>query len=212
MLMRISHQIAPVKVLLALLLILPASAIAQSLCNDDGIQVVFRNEQAGVVTLRDARTREITGSRNSNRSESVSTAGVQSTNFAAGKIRVDTLDSSAFPDNGIPLATIDRASNNAWEINFARGEFVFDDRSDLDVEVTIAVAGGEASHLFGGSNSTVSLAAEEGNLKTRWYNGTNSLRRLRGNVNFHFSNLQQLGFAGVHRATIDICVNIGGTL
>jgi len=199
--------------LLAFLFLIPTSAIAQVLCDNDGIQVDFRNEQAGVVTLNDARTREITGSRQSDRAESVSASGFQTTNFVFGKMLVDSLNAATYPDNGIPIAEIDRASNNAWEINFNRGDYEFNNRNDLDVEVTITVSGGQATHVFQGNSSTVSLEVEDANLNTRWYNGgSNSLRRLQGSVNFRFSDLQQLGFAGIHRATVDICVNIRGQI
>ena len=88
--------------------------------------------------------------------------------------------------------------------------YVFDNRNDLDVEIIINVTGDEANHISGGSSSRVSLVVEEGNVSDSWYGRSNSLKRLRGRLDFRFTDIELLALAGIHRATLGVCVNIRG--
>lgn len=194
---------------LAFFILLPRPVIAQGSCDVDGISVEFPAQRTGALVLQDAKVKDITGRNNQADIEiAINSAGPQIGSISGGVVNVDTLAVSNFPGSGIPQAELDRTEQNAWEVNFPRGQFEFNNKSDLEVEIIVTVAGGQAAHING--NSSVTITVDEGMIHDIWWGGTNSLRRLWGSLVFTYSDFQNLGLSGTYRAAINVCVNVRG--
>ncbi|NKB31727.1 MAG: hypothetical protein GKR91_01340 [Pseudomonadales bacterium] len=206
------YKKTPVKVVLAFfLLVIPSLAQAQ-VCDNDGIVVAF-DENNGAVELRDVRVREITGNRRNDIDVSIVGPGIQSANWTGSEYAVNGLSSSAFPDNGIGSSQVRRRERRVWEARFPRGMYEFNNRNNLNLELVVTVAGGQASHINGGAASVVTLAVADLGTNAQWYGGNpRSLRRLRGHLQFRYTDFMQLSMAGIHRADVSVCVNVRGNI
>lgn len=162
--------------------------------------------------LQDVRTKELAGNNQSEQSRSLGTGPALTAVNRNGVLVAEGLDESDFPLDGLGLVRFDRKLPNIWEANFPRGLYEFRDKDDLRVEVILTVSSGEAVHVIEGSVSSVTLDVQEGMLHDVWWGGSNSLKTLRGNLEFTFSDIQKLARAGVHRADLNVCVNIRGHL
>ena len=196
----------------ALLLFSPSVLNAQIACDNDNVEVEFTRLKGGVLTLNDVKTREITGANNADASIAVRNPGSLSSNYGGGVIYVDGLDAGNFPGSNILQSTIDRRANHIWEADFPKGLYEFRNKRDLRIEVFITVTDGQASHITAGHASAVTLDVDEEKVHEIWWNGSDSLRKVWGGLTFSYSDLRQLTMAGIHRANIDVCVNIRGYL
>ena len=201
----------PVAFALALLLFTSAESWAQA-CDIDGVPVEFSRLNGGALILQDVKTKEIAGKNRPDQSVGLSATPELTTNRVNGVLHVQGLDESDYPDGGFAAVGFDRKLANIWEANFPRGLYEFRRKSDLRVELIISVPGGEAVHVTEGGASTVTLDVSEGMIHEVWWGGSTSLRALRGNLEFSFSDMQKLARAGVHRANVNVCVNIRGHL
>ncbi len=177
---------------------------AQPGCVND-VPLIIRNEKAGVVELKEASIRNITDSNQRDREVNLRT-GRPSTGTRRGQLVADLDAGNAAPDN--VRQGFQRQSNQFWEANYPRGLYVFDQRQDLDIETTMTIQGNKATALGESSGSEVTLNAVTRDIRTTWWGGTNSLRRLRGRVRFDYSDLSSLSEPGTHRATVNICVTV----
>lgn|GEM_PF-4339608 len=194
---------------LMLLSIHMPETLAQA-CDVDGVQVEFLRLRNDSLELKEVKAKEIVGRNIKDSALSLGRPAGFYANYEAGLVRVSGITSDDYPDLGLGLARIDRREPNVWEVNFPRGMYEFEKKNDLEIEMFITVEGGQASHIDKGPASTVALEVEPGKVHELWWGGTNSLRRLRGNLNFTFSNLTDLGAAGIHRAQLNVCVNVRG--
>lgn len=202
-------NIAPAAALLAaMLLLLSGAAHAQIVCDNDGIAVQFDDNP---VELKDVKVKEITGDKDDELEVVLANPGVQFGNMNAGVFTVSSLNVSAFPDNGITFGEIYRDEGNAWKAEYPKHMYDFADKSDLYLEFEVTVIGGEASHVFVGSASTVSMSITDAGIDAKFHGGKpRSLKQLRGDLDFRIFDLLNLTTAGVHRANISLCVNVRG--
>jgi len=185
---------------------------AQGLCDADGVAVEFVSARGGAISLRQAKTKELVGKNVRAGTIELNFNGTLRTNFRGGVLRAQGLDVDDFPDLNISSNSFERAEQNAWEVNFPRGLYQFRNKNDLQVEMIINVMGGQASHVNQGNTSTVPLAVDIDNYHEVWWGNSNSLRRLRGSMNFTYSDFENISLSGEHRATVEVCVNIRGNL
>lgn len=202
---------APAGLLLALLLLLsPSTLWAQVVCDNDGIAVEFDDNP---IELRDVNVKEITGNKRDEVEVVLANPGVQFGNVNAGVFTVNSLSVSAFPDNGISFADIYRDEGRAWTAEYPKRMYEFADKNDLILEFSVTVNGGEASHVFGGAASTVSMSVSDAGIKAKFHGGKiKSLKKLEGDLDFRIFDLLNLTAAGVHRASISLCVNVRGNI
>ncbi len=191
-----------------LLLTLAAPGFAQSACTND-VPVVFRDGSSDSVTLKAASVRNVTGSNNDDRSVRINGRGPLPSTARGGKLVVDSFDTDLFPASAVRNG-FNRNVGRFWEVNFPRDMYVFDRRSDLDVEVKISVSGEQSSALVDPSSSVATFQARQRDINTAWWGGSNSLRRLRGTVRFRYSDLHGLAQAGTHRAKVNVCIEVRG--
>ncbi|MBT8147519.1 MAG: hypothetical protein KJN90_11750 [Gammaproteobacteria bacterium] len=196
---------------LTLLSVHVPETLAQA-CDTDGVPIEFRRLRNDSLELKDVKTKEIVGRNIKDSALSLGRPTSIYTSYEAGLVRVAGISIDDYPDIGLNLTRIDRQEPNVWEVNFPRGLYEFRKKNDLEVEMFIRVEGGQAAHIDQGPVSTVALEVEPGKMHETWWGGTNSLRRLRGNLNFTFSNVTNLGVAGIHRARLNVCVNVRGNL
>jgi len=195
------------------LMSLPLLAVAQPSCPNDAV-VTFRDEVAGVVTLNNAQVRNVVrGGNNDDRSVRINLGGTQDGQVQGNRLVVDTIGLDEFPTEASAVRPgFNRTVGRFFEVNYSNGQYVFTDRADLDVEVTFTVLGDEASSTLAGSLSRASFTPELRNLNVAWFGGSNSLRRLRGQVRFRYSDLQNLEQPGVHRANLTVCIEVNGAI
>jgi hypothetical protein len=196
---------------LALFCYLSGETVAQGVCDADGVEVVFKQQRGGAMELKDVKPKELLGKNFRDAEISLGQAGTHMASYVGGVMQVSSLDPNDFPDHGLSVGGFDRFERNIWEVEFPRGMYEFRNKKELMVEVIATVTGGRAVHVSG-SGSTVSLAVDEGRIQETWWGGSNSLRRLQGDLYFYYADLLDLGMDGVHRATLDLCVNIRGHL
>lgn len=201
----------PAAFALALLLFTSAESWAQA-CDIDGVPVEFSRLRGGALVLQDVKAKEIVGKNRPDQSVNLAPAPQLTTNRVNGVLHVQGLDENDYPDGGFAAVGFDRKLANIWEANFPRGLYEFRRKSDLRVVLVISVPGGEAVHVTEGGTSTVALDVSEGMIHEGWWGGSSSLKRLQGNLEFTFSDMQKLARAGVHRANVNVCVNIRGHL
>ena len=201
---RFGHSFTASALLLACSL-LPGFARAQAGCIDD-VDLEIRDERAGVVSLRDASLREVTGRNQDDRERRLSYPGTATGSTQGGRFLADLGVASLAPDD---VSTgFERRENRFWEANYPRGMYEFDRRQDLDVEAIVTVVGNSAVATAGNTASRVTLVAETSGIQSFWWGGTNSLRQLRGRVSFDYSDLDRLRQHGTHRATLNICIMV----
>lgn len=194
------------------LLALPTQGWAQGWCTSDGIPISF-DTRRGAVELDDVKVKEVIGTKDDDFDVNLGASSVQPVNFSAGSLRVTTLSATAFPDNGVRTNQIDRSENRVWSTEYPKGMYEFANKNDLQVDIQISVISGQATHVTGGSASSVSVSVANAGVSPRWHGGkTNSLKSLEGDLNIHYWNLQLLTLEGIHRATIDVCVTIRGNI
>ncbi len=205
------HHKAPAVLLLALLLLLLSSpSQAQIVCDNDGIAVEFKKN---VVELKDVKVKEITGDKHDDLEVMLANPGTQFGNVNAGVFTVNSLNISAFPDNGITFGEILRDEGNVWKAEYPKHMYDFADKNDLVLEFSVTVSGGEASHIFVGSASTVSMSIADAGIDAKFHGGNpKSLKQLQGDLDFRIYDLLNLTTAGIHRANVSLCVNVRGTI
>lgn len=204
------HKAPAVFLLALLLLLLSIPTEAQIACDNDGIVVEFNKAQ---IELKDANVKEITGNNRDELELALPSPGVQSGNVNAGIFTVNSLNVSAFPDNGISFAQLDRTERNVWEANYPKRMYEFANRKDLVLEFSATVTGGESSHIILGPSSSVSMSVADAGIKAKFHGGNpKSLKQLRGTLDFRVFDLLNLSAAGTHRADVSICVNVRGTI
>ncbi len=205
------HRNAPTVFLSALLLLLLTSTShAQVVCDNDGIAVQFKNS---TIELNDVRVREITGNRGDELEVALANPGRQFGNTSAGVFTVNSLTISAFPDNGISFAQIDRSEGRIWEANYPKNMYSFADKKDLVLEFQASVSGGEASHIIVGPASSVAMSIDDAGIKAKFHGGKiKSLKQLQGDLDFRIYDLLNLTAAGIHRANVSLCVNVRGNI
>jgi hypothetical protein len=198
---------------LALCCLYSSPSFAASLCNDDQVEIEFPLSKSGVLSLRDIRTKEIAGS-NQARDAAVplSSPGTLSGHVIEDRIVVSELRESAFPGLETLQPRIERKIQRAWEVEFPKGLYEFSSKNDLEFDVLIEVVGGAASGISSHRDSQVSLTVQSGQIHEIWWGGTNSLRRVWGDLVFNYTDVHQLNSSGVHRATITMCLSIRGYL
>jgi hypothetical protein len=202
------------RALLTLLGVLTAvitpAALAQPACSND-VPVVFSTDPGGSVNLNDATVREITGSNDDDRDIALSLGGPLEATAQGSILVVDGIDISDFPASAVTTG-FRRNLGRFWEVNYANGDYVFEKRGDLQVDVTFTVVSPLAPLSGSGSTSTATVRMTQRNMNVTWHRGSNSLRRLRGGVRVHYEDLATLAHAGEHRATINVCVEVSGNL
>lgn len=212
--LKVSQIKTPVVLLLAFWMLFYANtSAAQLACLNDGVTIDFQ-DRGGSVNLRDVRVREITGNRRRNRSVELNGPGTLDGIAAPGSISINSLSQAAFPDEGIPGADFTRRSRRVWEARFPRGLYEFNNRGQLELDIEVTAIGGQAAHVSGGSNSIASVDVTSRGVQTQWYGGgsPHSLRRLRGTLEFEYSDLEQLALSGTHRVRLSICVTVTGNI
>ena len=200
--------------LLTCFFVVVSSAIqAQIVCDNDGIEVEF-DERNGVVELKEVKVKQIAGGNNDDdREVSLGGSALQTVNYSGGALTVNGLNVSAFPDNGIGSNSIFRSDRNVWTASYPKGMYEFANKNDLILEFEISVAGGQASHIVVGPSSSASVSIDSADIDAKFHGGNpKSLKQLRGDLNFVFTNLLQLTTAGTHRADVSLCVNVRGTI
>lgn len=197
---------------LALLLFSPISARAQFPCDNDGVEIVFLDEVTGSLRLREATAKEITRPTKNDLALEIGQSDRLIGQLVGQTIRTRTRGFSGIPSGFGGNMGFERFLPNAWEARFPQGMYEFRDKREIEVEVQVTVADRKASHFLNGESSTITLEVTEGRVQKSWYSGTNSLRALRGGLDFRFSDIQKLGAAGIHRATLSVCVSIRGNL
>ncbi len=202
---------APVTVVLALLLFSSTRSSAQS-CDSDGVSVEFSRTRGGALSLQDVRTKELTGNNWQDQSVRLASAPELTARVSNAVLIARGLDESDYPLDEFVGVRFDRKLPNIWEVNFPRNLYEFQNKSDLRVEVILTVSAGKAVHVTEGGTSSVALDVQEGMIHEIWWGGSNSLKTVRGNLEFTFSDIQKLARAGIHRADLNVCVNIRGHL
>lgn len=195
---------------LTVLLLVPMPVFAQFLCDNDGIEIEFLGEVAGALQLREATARELNV-----RTPTDQSFAVGSTERLTGRLKGRNIRSSTAGFSGYqigPITGFERALPNAWEAKFPMGRYEFRDKADIELQIMMTIADSQASHYTAGQDSTVTLEVEESRVQKYWYSGTNSLRVVRGSLELRVSELEKLGAAGIHRATLSVCVNVRGNL
>lgn len=180
-------------------------ALAAPGCVDD-VPLVVRAERGGVIELKAASIRDVTGGNQSDVAVRRTHSGAIAGRTTNGRF-VAAMDADALAAD-ILRAGFRRVENWAWEANYPRNLYEFDRRQDLQVEAILTVAGNTAVATAGGSGSMVTLNADTYDIRPSWWGGSNDLRRLRGRVSFDYSNLDLLRQPGTHRATLNICINV----
>lgn len=196
---------------LALFLIPFNNSYARLACGSDGLEVKFLQETAGSVEIVKSLSPEdiVGGNWRGVQKPALKSDRRHRANYRNGKLKVDSLDSLSAANYGFKFSGFNHLKRNAWEVEFPRGMYEFDRKEDLVIEVIVAVSKGQASHITD-SGSSVSLVVEEGSVYESWWSGTNSLRMLRGDLMFSYSDFVALMADGVHRASLELCVNVRG--
>ncbi len=205
------HRNAPAASLLALLLLLLSSeSYAQIVCDNDGIAVQFKKN---TIELKDVAVKEITGNKRDELEVALANPGTQFGNVNAGVFTVNSLNISAFPDNGISFGQIDRSERNIWVAKYPKNMYSFANKNDLVLEFQVTVSGGEASHIIVGPTSSVAMSIADAGIDAKFHGGkTKSLKQLQGDLDFRIYNLLNLTAAGIHRANVSLCVNVRGNV
>lgn len=205
------HRNAPAVLLLALsLLLLSSPSQAQIVCDNDGIAVEFKKN---TIELKDVKVKEISGDNDDEREEMLANPGTQFGSINAGVFTVNSLNISAFPDEGISFGEILRDEGNVWEAEYPKHMYDFADENDIVLEFSVTVSGGEASHIFVGSASTVSMSISDAGIDAKFHGGNpKSLKKLQGDLDFRIYDLLNLTAAGIHRANVSLCVNVRGNI
>jgi len=202
---------ASAAILLAFSLTFSSAAPAQELCPNDGVRVEFVQVRGGVMELRAAKTKDIFGK--NLKDVNMGAAGTHSTSVQNGKFTVNSLDLNNFPNLNINNNSFQRVDNNVWEANFPRGLYEFRNKNDLRIEVIATVSDGLAMMTEGNEFSAVSLDVDVGKIHEVWYGGKgNTLKIIRGGLNFRFSDFDQLRLAGFHQTNLNVCLKIEGYL
>lgn len=208
-----SRQPGVTAVALTLVLCLSGPGITQAqVCSVDGVQLEFSRLRGGALGLQAVKARELTGTKPARQAHPIQTTQNLTVDVVNGVLVVDDLDPVDEVGESLANVRFDRKLANIWEANFPRDLYEFHDRSDLQVEIIATVINGEAVHLGEGTVSSVKLRVHEGRFHVQWWNKGNSLKQLRGDLEFVYSNVQQLARSGEHRATINLCVNVKGYL
>ena len=205
------HHNAPAVLLLALLLLLLSSqSHAQVVCDNDGIAVQFQNTS---IELDDVKVKEITGNRRDELEVAMANPGTQFGNVSAGVFTVNSLNVSAFPDNGITFGQVDRSERNIWVAKYPKNMYSFANKNDLVLEFQVTVSGGEASHIIVGPSSSVAMSIADAGIDAKFHGGKQkSLKQLQGDLDFRIYDLLNLTAAGIHRANVSLCVNVRGNI
>lgn len=209
----VAHGKTPAAMLLAFcLLLLPVQSFAQISCDNDGVPIEWKLKK-GVVQLKDPKVRDVTGNNNDDRESLLANPGVQNGQGSPGLVTVNSLNLGNFPDEGLGFRTIEEEKKNVWTAEYPKGMYEFANKNDLILEIEVTVIGGQASHVIVGPTSTVSMSVEGAGIDAKFHGGNpKSLKQLRGDLDFAVYDLFQLSTAGIHRADINICVNVRGTL
>jgi hypothetical protein len=189
----------------------PLTSVAQG-CTSD-VPIVFRTSNSGSVEFRRATVRDITGGNRGDQEVAVDIGGPLSTGVRGSVLTVDGMGADRFSSEAANLSGgFNRRLNQFWETRYARNSYEFANRGDLDVNVTLTVVDNQAKALGGGNPSAATVTATSSQLQTQWWNNTNSLRRLRGDLRFRYSDFETLAQAGLHRAQLTVCVEVTGQL
>lgn len=190
----------------------PSAGFAQGCSND--VPVVFRTGPSGSVELRDASVRDITGNNNDDRDVPTNISGPLNTTVVGGALTVDTMGADDFPDDAAALrAGFNRNVNRFWETNYPNdGDYDFANRGDLNLDITYTITNDQVAGTGGGNPSVATITATTNRLRTNWYGGSNSLRRLRGDVRLRITDLDTLTQASLHRAQITVCIEVTGQI
>ena len=192
----------------AILAMAPAFASAQSSCSDKGT-LSFSNASGDTITLRDATVRDLTGRGNGSLDAGVSLGSLANPVVqvsGSGGLEVSSgLNPYDFPTTGVSSGGFERRISQFWEVNYSRGDYSFSQRNRLEVQVSFSVENSD------GSSSTVTVEPRVNSIRTQWYAGSNDLRRLRGDVDFNFSDLFRLVNAGTLRTRVEVCVEVLGS-